>query len=77
VKILLDCGWCDPYDVTALKPLARVAKDIDFVLCTHPDMVHLGALPYAVQTLGLKCPIYVTGKADMRACFCRQTMLLE
>ncbi len=37
-----------------------MAKEIDFVLITHSDMLHLGGLPYAVATLGLSCPIYVT-----------------
>lgn len=86
VKILLDCGWTEPYNVDQLKvmacvcaavgfacrrahvparvqPLARVAKEIDFVLITHSDMLHLGGLPYAVATLGLSCPIYVTSCA--------------
>ena len=31
------------------------------VLVSHPDMDHLGGLPYAVGKLGLKAPIYITG----------------
>jgi Cft2 family RNA processing exonuclease len=30
------------------------------VLLSHPDPLHLGALPYAVGKLGLNCPIYAT-----------------
>lgn len=33
---------------------------IDAILLSHPDAVHLGALPYLVGKLGLKCPIYAT-----------------
>lgn len=33
---------------------------IDAVLLSHPDVMHLGALPYAVGKLGLKCPVYST-----------------
>lgn len=31
------------------------------MLVSHPDMDHLGGLPYAVGKLGLKAPIYITG----------------
>uniref|UniRef100_A0A8C2PDA4 Cleavage and polyadenylation specificity factor subunit 2 n=1 Tax=Capra hircus TaxID=9925 RepID=A0A8C2PDA4_CAPHI len=33
---------------------------IDAVLLSHPDPLHLGALPYAVGKLGLNCAIYAT-----------------
>ncbi len=33
---------------------------IDAVLLSHPDVIHLGALPYLVGKLGLKCPVYAT-----------------
>ena len=29
-------------------------------MLSHPDVNHLGALPYLVGKLGLKCPIYAT-----------------
>ena len=59
-KILLDCGWNDSFDEEMLKPLKQVVNDIDFVLLSHPDLAHIGALPYAVSKLGLNCPIYAT-----------------
>jgi len=34
--------------------------EIDAVLISHPDLAHLGALPYLVGKLGLKAPIYAT-----------------
>ena len=38
----------------------RHVHQIDAVLLSHPDVLHLGALPYAVGRLGLKCPVYAT-----------------
>ena len=33
---------------------------IDAILLSHPDVNHLGTLPYLVGKLGLKCPVYAT-----------------
>lgn len=38
----------------------RHVHQIDAVLLSHPDPLHLGALPYAVGKLGLNCAIYAT-----------------
>lgn len=38
----------------------RVAPSIDAVLLSHPDTLHLGALPYAVKQFGLSAPVYST-----------------
>ena len=38
----------------------RVASTIDAVLVSHPDTLHLGALPYAMKQLGLNAPVYAT-----------------
>lgn len=38
----------------------RVASSIDAVLLSHPDTLHLGALPYAMKQLGLSAPVYAT-----------------
>ncbi|CAG8594526.1 4063_t:CDS:2, partial [Diversispora eburnea] len=47
VRILLDCGWNDEFNVDAL-------------LLSHPDLSHLGAYPYAYGHFGLSCPVYAT-----------------
>ncbi|RHY09697.1 hypothetical protein DYB25_005926 [Aphanomyces astaci] len=60
IGILLDCGWTDDFDVALLEPLAKVIDKVDLVLISHPDLAHMGALPYAMGTLGLKAPVYVT-----------------
>jgi cleavage and polyadenylation specificity factor subunit 2 len=59
-KILLDCGWDERFETDFLEALAKVASSVDFVLLSHPDLPHLGALPYAVRRLGLDCPIIST-----------------
>eukprot|EP00741_Cyanophora_paradoxa_P019483 tig00021127_g18808.t1 len=58
--ILLDCGWNDEFDPKMLEPLKKVASKIDAVLLSHPDITHLGALPYAVGKLGMRAPVYAT-----------------
>lgn len=40
--------------------LCRHVHQVDAVLLSHPDPIHLGALPYAVGKLGLNCTIYAT-----------------
>lgn len=40
--------------------LRSAIPKIDFVLVSHADMDHIGALPYAVGKLGLKVPVYTT-----------------
>lgn len=59
-NILLDCGWTSFFDPVYLKNLAKVAPSIHVVLLSHPDIAHLGALPYAVANLGLTAPVFST-----------------
>ncbi|XP_034833890.1 probable cleavage and polyadenylation specificity factor subunit 2 [Maniola hyperantus] len=59
-KFLLDCGWDEKFDMDFIKELKRHVNNIDAVLLSHSDPLHLGALPYAVGQLGLSCPIYAT-----------------
>jgi Cft2 family RNA processing exonuclease len=44
--VLLDCGWTEAMDPAVLEPLRRVAPQVRGVLITHPDLTHMGALPY-------------------------------
>ncbi|KAL4348539.1 hypothetical protein GQ457_17G024970 [Hibiscus cannabinus] len=59
-NFLIDCGWNDVFDPSLLQPLSRVASTIDAVLLSHPDTLHLGALPYAMKHFGLSAPVYST-----------------
>ncbi|XP_044264414.1 probable cleavage and polyadenylation specificity factor subunit 2 [Tribolium madens] len=60
VRILLDCGWDEHFDLEIIKEMRRHVHTIDAVLISYPDVAHLGALPYLVGKLGLNCPIYAT-----------------
>jgi len=40
--------------------VSRHVHQIDAVLLSYPDPLHLGALPYLVGKCGLNCPIYAT-----------------
>ncbi|XP_047109970.1 probable cleavage and polyadenylation specificity factor subunit 2 [Schistocerca piceifrons] len=59
-RILLDCGWDEKFDPEFMKELKRYVHQIDAVLLSYPDPLHLGALPYLVGKCGLNCPIYAT-----------------
>ncbi|OVA14042.1 Beta-lactamase-like [Macleaya cordata] len=59
-NFLVDCGWNDLFDTNLLQPLSRISSTIDAVLLSHPDTLHLGALPYAMKHLGLSAPVFST-----------------
>lgn len=59
-NFLIDCGWNDHFDPSLLQPLSRVATSVDAILISHPDTLHLGALPYAMKQLGLSAPVFAT-----------------
>ncbi|XP_071453951.1 probable cleavage and polyadenylation specificity factor subunit 2 [Hetaerina americana] len=59
-RFLLDCGWDETFDQDFIKELRRYVNQIDAVLLSYPDPLHLGALPYMVGKCGLNCPIYAT-----------------
>ncbi|XP_037541497.1 cleavage and polyadenylation specificity factor subunit 2 [Nematolebias whitei] len=59
-RILLDCGWDENFSMDIIDAMKRYVHQVDAVLLSHPDPIHLGALPYAVGKLGLNCTIYAT-----------------
>ncbi|XP_035228825.1 cleavage and polyadenylation specificity factor subunit 2-like, partial [Stegodyphus dumicola] len=59
-RFLLDCGWDENFNMTHIKELKKHVHQIDAVLLSYPDILHLGALPYAVGKCNLDCPIYAT-----------------
>ncbi|XP_029589152.1 cleavage and polyadenylation specificity factor subunit 2-like [Salmo trutta] len=59
-RFLLDCGWDESFSMDIIDSMKRYVHQVDAVLLSHPDPLHLGALPYAVGKLGLNCPIYAT-----------------
>lgn len=48
------------YLTQGVLPPRSYVHQVDAVLLSHPDPIHLGALPYAVGKLGLNCTIYAT-----------------
>ncbi|KAE9555957.1 hypothetical protein FO519_000813 [Halicephalobus sp. NKZ332] len=60
VRILLDCGWDEKFDMEYINELQRQLPRINAVLISYGDIPHCGALPYLVGKLGLNCPIYAT-----------------
>lgn len=60
LNILLDCGWNSSFDKSSLGILPQLAPTVHAVLLSHPDIAHLGALPYAISKLGLNAPIFAT-----------------
>ncbi|XP_062120405.1 cleavage and polyadenylation specificity factor subunit 2 [Humulus lupulus] len=59
-NFLIDCGWNDHFEPSILQPLSKVASTIDAVLLSHPDTLHLGALPYAMKQFGLSAEVFST-----------------
>lgn len=59
-RFLLDCGWDEDFSISIIREMKRHLHQIDAVLLTYPDALHLGALPYLVGKCGLKCPVYAT-----------------
>lgn len=59
-RILLDCGWDDKFDIEALENVKAYIPKIDAVLLSHPDLLHLGALPVLAGKWGLKAKVYAT-----------------
>ncbi|KAG2304633.1 hypothetical protein Bca52824_033284 [Brassica carinata] len=56
-------GWVMKLQLRRMRGLRRslrVASTVDAVLLSHPDILHLGALPYAMKQLGLSATIYAT-----------------
>lgn len=60
LNLLLDCGWNSSFDVSSLGSLPEIAPTVHAVLLSHPDINHLGALPYAISKLGLDAPVFAT-----------------
>jgi hypothetical protein len=55
----LYCG-CVDFKFCDFLMSCRFVHQIDAVLLSYPDPLHLGALPYLVGKCGLNCPIYAT-----------------
>jgi len=59
-RFLLDCGWDENLNLEVVENIKRHIHSVDAVLLSHPDIYHIGALPYLVGKCNLHCPIYST-----------------
>jgi cleavage and polyadenylation specificity factor subunit 2 len=58
VCIMLDCGWDERFNTEDLEALKAVAPRVEYVLISHSDLAHIGALAYA----GRCTPPCLTGR---------------
>ncbi|KAK9368748.1 beta-lactamase-like protein [Lipomyces kononenkoae] len=62
VRVLIDVGWNDKFDLQLLEELERITPSIDLILLTHATISHLGAYVYACKRFpGFDAiPVYAT-----------------
>ncbi|KAL7274452.1 hypothetical protein RUND412_002645 [Rhizina undulata] len=62
IKILIDVGWDDTFDVKMLAELERHTPSIDLILLTHPTLSHMGAYAHACKHIPMfsSIPVYST-----------------
>ncbi|KAK9241264.1 beta-lactamase-like protein [Lipomyces kononenkoae] len=62
VRVLIDVGWNDKFDLKLLAELERITPSIDLILLTHATISHLGAYVYACRRFpGFDAiPVYAT-----------------
>ncbi|KAF1816220.1 RNA-metabolising metallo-beta-lactamase [Eremomyces bilateralis CBS 781.70] len=62
IKILIDVGWDDGFDVEQLKALERHIPTLSIILLTHATKAHLGAFAHFCKNVPLfaKIPVYAT-----------------
>lgn len=69
VKILLDCGWDEKFDLSTIQTLSDHASSINAILLSHSDMEHCGALLYLYSSWNCNADIYLStpGEICLRA----------
>ncbi|KAH8819792.1 beta-lactamase-like protein [Xylogone sp. PMI_703] len=62
VKILIDVGWDESFDVSKLKELEKQVPTLSIILLTHPTVSHLAAFAHCCKHFPLftRIPIYAT-----------------
>ncbi|OAL01290.1 hypothetical protein IQ06DRAFT_293389 [Phaeosphaeriaceae sp. SRC1lsM3a] len=62
IKILIDVGWDESFDVTKLKEIERHVSTLSFILLTHATTAHLGAYVHCCKNFPLfaRIPVYAT-----------------
>ncbi|KAK3990957.1 cleavage factor two protein 2 [Cladorrhinum sp. PSN332] len=62
VKVLVDVGWDETFDVEKLKGLEKQIPTLSLILLTHATVAHLGAYAHCCKHLPLftRIPVYAT-----------------
>ncbi|KAF2031048.1 hypothetical protein EK21DRAFT_111290 [Setomelanomma holmii] len=62
VKVLIDVGWDESFDVSKLKEIERHVSTLSFILLTHATTSHLGAYVHCCKNFPLfaRIPVYAT-----------------
>ncbi|KAK6495052.1 hypothetical protein TWF481_003079 [Arthrobotrys musiformis] len=62
IKILVDCGWAEPFNVDDLAQIEKHAPTISLILLTHPTLSHIGAYAHCCSHIPLfsRIPVYCT-----------------
>ena len=57
---MLDCGWDGRLDTKLLEPVLEYVDSLNAVLISHPDITHMGGLPYIIKKRSYNLPIYIS-----------------
>ncbi|KAF3941882.1 hypothetical protein ABW19_dt0201532 [Dactylella cylindrospora] len=62
IKILVDCGWSEPFNVGDLAEIERHAPSINLILLTHPTISHIGSYAHCCTHIPSfsRIPVYAT-----------------
>ncbi|KAK6498237.1 hypothetical protein TWF506_004476 [Arthrobotrys conoides] len=62
IKILVDCGWSEPFNVDDLQPIEKHAPTISLILLTHPTLSHIGSYAHCCAHIPhfSRIPVYCT-----------------
>ncbi|KAF2007914.1 hypothetical protein P154DRAFT_558265 [Amniculicola lignicola CBS 123094] len=62
IKVLIDVGWDESFDVEKLKEIEKHIPTLSFVLLTHATVSHLGAFAHCCKHFPLftRIPVYAT-----------------
>ncbi|KAF3176762.1 hypothetical protein EYR41_011793 [Orbilia oligospora] len=62
IKILVDCGWSEPFNVDDLQQIEKHAPTISLILLTHPTISHIGSYAHCCAHIPhfSRIPVYCT-----------------
>ncbi|KAF8449611.1 beta-lactamase-like protein [Terfezia claveryi] len=62
IKILVDVGWDEKFDVGMLKAIEKVTPQLSLILLTHPTISHIGAYAHCCKYIPFftTIPVYST-----------------